>query len=318
LVIHALQAVCRTFESNPIDSAALLRRSFELEHLARYGFEEMPSLAQEVNRLIPLDSALVEDVYKAVFAYRETSAESTPMGQSRILPMRSNRRQDYDMALYGLAEIFPEFLAFTPRRATSALITALEAYIANAHPSASSKEIESFDFDGKVARIQADYSCIWDAHSTYGNDNPIRGMVECKEDEFFVVTGDKTHYLFPEPSVPQCPHHDWGASHAAGVASMDGAGLQRSITPRSFFTSTEMHHCAHRDVAAAKASQITTENRVRCGSRSGEDSQAFCEIWRFETHLCCRTCVFEEVCTKADVFHLPCQPPNLTKKQDRR
>ena len=174
LVIHALQAVCRTFESNPIDSAALLRRSFELEHLAKYGFEEMPSFAQEVNRLIPLDSALVEDVYKAVFAYRETSAESTPMGQSRILPMRSNRRQDYDMALYGLAEIFPEFLAFTPRRATSALIAVLEAYIANAHPSASSKEIESFNFDGKIARIRADYSCIWDAHNTYGNDNPIK------------------------------------------------------------------------------------------------------------------------------------------------
>jgi hypothetical protein len=148
--------------------------------------------------------------------------------------------------------------------------------------------------------------------------DPIRGMVECGKDEFFVVTGDKTHYLSPEPSVPQCPHHHWGASHAAGVASNPGPVLNRSITPRAFFISTEMHHCAHRDVAAAKASQITTENRVRCGSRSGEDSQAFCEIWRFETHLCCRTCVFEEVCTKTDVFHLPCQPPNLTKKQDRR
>ena len=33
----------------------------------------------------------------------------------------------------------------------------------------------------------------------------------------------------------------------------------------------------------------------------------FCEIGRFEWHLCCRTCAFEEVCTKAEVFHLPCQ-----------
>jgi len=148
--------------------------------------------------------------------------------------------------------------------------------------------------------------------------DPIRGMVECEKDEFFVVTGDKTHYLSPEPSVPHCPHHDWGKSSTVGGASNSGPVLNRSIKPRSFFISTEMHHCAHRDVASAKASQITTENRVRCGSRSGEDSQAFCEIWRFETHLCCRTCVFEEVCTKADVFHLPCQPPNLTKKQDRR
>jgi hypothetical protein len=138
--------------------------------------------------------------------------------------------------------------------------------------------------------------------------DPICGTVECKEDKFFVVTGDKTHYLSPEPSVPQCPHHDWGQSRAVGVASNPGPVLNRSIKPRAFFISTEVHHCTHRDVAAAKASQITAENRVRCGLRSGEDSQAFCEIWRFETHLCCRTCVFEEVCTKAEVFHLPCLP----------
>jgi len=42
---------------------------------------------------------------------------------------------------------------------------------------------------------------------------------------------------------------------------------------------------------------------------SGEEGQAFCEIWCFEQHLCCRTCVFEEVCAKSEVFRLPCIPP---------
>lgn len=135
----------------------------------------------------------------------------------------------------------------------------------------------------------------------------VRGIVECGEDEFLVVTGDKTHYLLPEPSVPQCPHHDWGQSNTAGVACHSGPIMGRSIEPRAFFISSEVHHCAHRDVAAAKASQITAENRMRCGARSGQDGQAFCEIWRFESHLCCRTCAFEEVCTKAEVFRLPCQ-----------
>jgi hypothetical protein len=121
-----------------------------------------------------------------------------------------------------------------------------------------------------------------------------------------VVTGDKTHYLSPEPSVSQCPHHSWGKSHAMGVACNPSPILNRSITPRSFFFSDEVHYCAHRDVTAAKSSQLATANRIRCGARSGENSQAFCEIWRFETHLCCRTCAFEEVCTKAEVFHLPC------------
>jgi hypothetical protein len=148
--------------------------------------------------------------------------------------------------------------------------------------------------------------------------DPIRGIIECGRDEFLVVTGDKTHYLLPEPSVPQCPYHDWGRSNADGVAMNPSPIMRRSINPRSFFCSSEVHHCTHYNVAAAKASQITAENRLRCGPRSGQDGQAFCEIWSFESHLCCRTCAFEEVCTKAEVFHLPCQPPTSAKAISHR
>ncbi|HEY7416387.1 MAG TPA: hypothetical protein VH593_14435, partial [Ktedonobacteraceae bacterium] len=55
-----------------------------------------------------------------------------------------------------------------------------------------------------------------------GSFDPIRGVVECGRDEFFVVTGDKTHYLLPEPSIPQCPYHDWAKSQANGSASHPG------------------------------------------------------------------------------------------------
>jgi hypothetical protein len=33
----------------------------------------------------------------------------------------------------------------------------------------------------------------------------------------------------------------------------------------------------------------------------------FCEIFSFEEYLCCRVCAFEEVCTKAPAFRLPCE-----------
>jgi hypothetical protein len=127
--------------------------------------------------------------------------------------------------------------------------------------------------------------------------------------ELLVVTGDQTHYLRKEPSVPDCPHHLWAHSNAAGCAANPGPIEKRSVNPRAFFKSGEQHHCAHREVTVAKASQITASNRDRCGRRSGQEGQAFCEIWRFEEHLCCRTCAFEEVCTEAQVFVLPCQRP---------
>ncbi len=137
----------------------------------------------------------------------------------------------------------------------------------------------------------------------------LRGVTECGKDEFLVITGDKTHYLLPKPSVPNCPFHDWLRANVAGCASNPGPVIGRSVEPRSFFVSSEPHHCAHRDVNLAKASPITAANKDRCGPRSGQEGRSFCEIWCFEQHLCCRTCTFEEVCTKAAVFRLPCSRP---------
>ena len=128
--------------------------------------------------------------------------------------------------------------------------------------------------------------------------------------EFLVLTGHNTHFFLNESSVPDCPHHNWAESHREGYASDNGPVEKRSTwNPRSFFISREVHHCAHRDVREAKGSRITDMNRDRCGPRSGGKGEAFCEIWRFEEHLCCRTCAFEDVCTRAQVFNLPCQRP---------
>jgi hypothetical protein len=134
-------------------------------------------------------------------------------------------------------------------------------------------------------------------------------IVKLPDDQYWIVTGSQTHFLIREPTVPNCPYHSYGHAHNEGVAAQPGPVLQRSVDPRSFFFSPETHHCAHQNVALAKSQSVTTKNRERCGPRSSRDGEAFCEIWGFESRLCCRTCVFEPVCTKAQVFHLLCHRP---------
>jgi len=174
LVIQALRCVCRTFASNPPSSSALIRRSLEPFHLSHFGFEEMPRVAEEVKGLISLDPGLVEEIYHAAFGHHETSNETTSIGSSRILPLSSNRRQDYEMTLYELAKVFPQFLEGAPDRATRALIAVMKAYVAQNHPLASGEEDEKiFDFNGIQARFCTDYSAIWD-DDVYRNDEPIQ------------------------------------------------------------------------------------------------------------------------------------------------
>jgi hypothetical protein len=175
LVVSALQGVCRTFESDTTASAGLIRRCLEPLHLSQYGFEEMPWLAREVKRLINLDPALCEEIYSVAFGYQETSAEPTQMGSGRILPLISNRRQDYEMSQYELAEVFPTFLEQAPENATRALIAVTEAYVVQRYPNTFGEEQEkTFDFDGRRARLCTDYSTIWDEGDTYRHDEPVK------------------------------------------------------------------------------------------------------------------------------------------------
>ena len=140
--------------------------------------------------------------------------------------------------------------------------------------------------------------------------NSLRGFVEGEPGRFVLATGEATHYLRSEPTVPDCPFHSWMSCDADGVAANPGPLRVASIKPRAFFPTDRLQHCAHQQVIDRKASPITEANAERCGPRSGNPGNAFCEIWRFETHLCCRTCAFEDVCTAAEVFRLPCQRPS--------
>lgn len=191
LVNHALQAVCRTYESDPSASETLLRRSLEPAHMASYYFEEIPRLAMEIKRLFNIAPEFVADFYRTAFTFNgDDSDAKTYWGGGQIISLISNRRQDYQGALYTLAEEYPDFLRIAPLQAVSVLITVMEAYVAKHHPLESGEVIErSFEFCGVEARIKTDYSHIWDAGVTYRLDEPLK-MLDAFENYLEQLSGD--------------------------------------------------------------------------------------------------------------------------------
>jgi hypothetical protein len=151
----------------------------------------------------------------------------------------------------------------------------------------------------------------------YADDLAFEGMPGVEQilhegDHFRVVTGQATHYLLVEPTVPDCPHHDFGRSVELHCQAGDFPIINRSIeTPRAYFVNTQLHHCCHEDVDAAKHVLIDEENGSRCGVRSGRRGDAFCEIAPFDEFLCCRTCCFQQICTATQVLRLPCVLPPI-------
>lgn len=139
---------------------------------------------------------------------------------------------------------------------------------------------------------------------------PAVEEIQRQKDHFRIVTGDSTHYLLSEPTVPDCLYHDFGKSVESQCQARDAPIIHRIIAnPRAYFINTQAHHCCHEDVDSGKHVTISEDNRARCGVRSGRLGDVFCEIAPFDEFLCCRTCCFQHVCTKSEILRLPCALP---------
>lgn len=145
----------------------------------------------------------------------------------------------------------------------------------------------------------------------------LKSVIELKErstpseDHIYLVTGEFHHFILPNPTNSDCltTHHyyQWSSCNSCGVANTAVPIVRRDFDLKSFFRADalEMHHCAHQQVTSAKSHQIPSSSSFKRSRSSGE---AFCEIWPFEQYLCCRTCIFQDVCLSSGVFNLPCQP----------
>jgi len=176
LVVQALTAVLKTFATDTSASAALIRRAIAPEHLASFGFEEMPWIARGTKYVVRADANLAADVYRAAFAHEETSHEATSLSGSQIIPLTSNRSQDYRHSHYELAQQYPLFLRQAPLHATRAAIAVMASYVKQRHrPVTDSAFVDRpFRLGKREASIRRDHSCVWDSGDTYRHDDALK------------------------------------------------------------------------------------------------------------------------------------------------
>lgn len=165
--------VVSTYATNPDESRALLEQIFLPARAATHNWDDVPALCREISTLVEADPDFAAEVYGWTFAGSVTENVTTSMGGSRsqILSLSSNSVQDYGMALYSLAEVYPKFLKSHPQAATRALIAAVEGFIRREHSSEDQAPIGR-TINGVEFQLIADHSHVW-AHEpdrSYGHD----------------------------------------------------------------------------------------------------------------------------------------------------
>jgi hypothetical protein len=129
-----------------------------------------------------------------------------------------------------------------------------------------------------------------------------------REGDYWILTGQNTHFLLSAPEELACAFHDFGRAREQQCQALQNPLINPSIKePRAFFTNGKAHHCCNEDVSSARHVLIGEENLERCGVRSGRSKDVFCEIAPVEEYLCCRLCAFQEVCSSSDILILPCK-----------
>jgi hypothetical protein len=164
LMVTAVQAVIKTMATDVEGSSRLLRRLLEPAHVARFGHEELGWLARHIGVIAWADPDLAIAIYEAAYGYEDPDAE-TPvrMGDSQILRLTTNRRQNYQQAWWALSEALPALLEAQPEVGVRAVSRAIGSYVRRARPPIAGEPSAggSFVFGDKEARYQPDRSYTW-------------------------------------------------------------------------------------------------------------------------------------------------------------
>ena len=170
LVTAGIRAVCKTFATNPIASATILRQAFVPDHMRQFAHEELQWIVRSLDSLLPADPLVVADLYMAAFSWREEAEDDTALGSpSRIMGLKSNRRQDYQHTLWDLARRFPAVLNLDLTLITKLVISVVTGH--SVHEHRATGPVEPFTIDGLAAGLLTDYSGLWiDHHGDFGSE----------------------------------------------------------------------------------------------------------------------------------------------------
>ena len=177
LVLSAIDATARSFAADPAAARLVLSRVLQPKRMADHAHAEVPWLCQNIENIVLHDPEFAVEIYQSVFAHSVDTETPTRLGNSQILSLSSNARQDYSMAHWNLAEKYPRFIKTMPTRATEALIAAMHGYVARKHGTILSENAEEITVSAITVRLRSDGSYIWASNPDKDSHGDIDRMV---------------------------------------------------------------------------------------------------------------------------------------------
>lgn len=123
---NALRFVGKSFASDPLASRALLDHTLRDPHFSEHADKEAPWLAEQIMPIARADPEFAVKIFRVLYSRDITDDSRSFMGgqPSRIMPLSSNRRQDYRSCRYRLVSEIRHLLELSAKWGTRAVIEA--------------------------------------------------------------------------------------------------------------------------------------------------------------------------------------------------
>ncbi|NJB91692.1 hypothetical protein GGR72_000018 [Xanthomonas arboricola] len=125
--VSAIRFVGKSFASDVAASRALLDRILRNPHFSQHADREAPWLSEQIIPIAVADPDFAVEVYRCIYGQMITDTATSAFGgsRSRIMPLSSNRRQDYEHSRWHLGRSLGRFLEISPEHGTRAVIDAV-------------------------------------------------------------------------------------------------------------------------------------------------------------------------------------------------
>lgn len=160
-IVAVLIATLRTINTDSEESERVLRPLFEADRIFKYGHKELFWVAQQFENVAIESPNFAKDILIAIFSSPlPSSDEATSMGDSRIMPLTSNKKQDFESVLYLLNQHLVWFCLQYPDIAADAIRQIITTLVERREYKDSNKCLVA-EIGNVTLHLKKDLSYIW-------------------------------------------------------------------------------------------------------------------------------------------------------------
>lgn len=162
----AIRVVVRSYSAAPGLSRDLLEKILTPERLAAHAADEAPTLAEGIREIIPHDPKFAARIYAVLYGYEVDDVSPTWFGgnASRLLPLTSTPKQDFEHARWLLNRGLKPFLEEDAAEGTRAVIGAARGLVEDKgrYEAGESGAVEIATADGATVKVVGDLLTLLD------------------------------------------------------------------------------------------------------------------------------------------------------------